>query len=146
MYKCRILPLYGTWDLVENETLPICRREMIMKMMPTMRMMAEMESFKKGETESIGEAETTKMMKMISDMEKMGINNDDDEKCPLACEEDNIDIEMSFTILTDEIFEKAWNMWSTLPRNRTKFDAVFIEIYFTSLTTQVEDEQLMQKK
>ena len=53
MYKCRILPLYGTWDLVENETLPICRREMIMKMMPTMRMMAQMESFKNGEFEGI---------------------------------------------------------------------------------------------
>ena len=126
MYKCRILPLYGTWDLDEDKTLPICRREMIMKMMPTMRMMAEMENFKKGETEGMGQEEATKIVKMMKELEKMGINSEDDEVCPLACEEDNIEIDMSFTILTDENFDKAWNMWSQLPRNRTKFDAVFM--------------------
>ena len=142
MNKCRILPLYGILDLVDNETLPICRRERIMKMMPTMRMMAQMESFKNGEFEGIEENEMNNIKEMMSDMEKMGINNDDDEECPPACEEDIIDIDMSFTILTDENFDKGWNMWSQLPRNRTKYDALFMELYFSSLRTQVKNEPI----
>ena len=138
MYKCRILPLYGTWDLVENETLPICRREMIMKMMPTMRMMAQMESFKNGEFEGIEENEMNNIKEMMTDMEKIGVNNDDDEECPPACEEGVIDIDISFTILTDENFDRGWNTWSQLPRNRTKYDVLFMELYFSSLRTQVK--------
>ena len=109
-----------------------------MKMMPTMRMMAQMESFKNGEFEGIEENEMNNIKEMMTDMEKMGINNDDDEECHPACEEDIIDIDMSFTILTDENFDKGWNMWSQLPRNRTKYDALFMELYFSSLRTQVE--------
>ena len=37
MYNCSILPLYGTLDLVEGGPLPVCRREIMQKMMPLMR-------------------------------------------------------------------------------------------------------------
>ena len=144
MNKCRILPLYGILDLVDNETLPICRRERIMKMMPTMRMMTKMESNEKIEKEDIEKDEMNRII--MADIKNVGINADDDDKCPLACEEDNIDVDMSFTILSDENFEKGWNMWSQLPRNRTKYDALFMEIYFASLRTQAKVIQFVQNK
>ena len=114
MNKCRILPLYGTLDLIKNDTLPICRREKMQMMMPTMRKMAEMKAMT-GNTE-----------------------DEDDLECPTACNEEEIVTDISFSIMTDEEFEKAWNMWTILPRNRTKFDAVFMELYFTSLTSQAK--------
>ena len=40
MYNCSILPLYGTLDKVEGGHLPICRREIMQKMMPMMRSMS----------------------------------------------------------------------------------------------------------
>ena len=35
--KCRILPLFGTLDLVTNTTEPVCRRRAMWAMMPMMR-------------------------------------------------------------------------------------------------------------
>ena len=144
LFNCRILPLYGQFDKVKNATEPICRREIMMKMMPTIRIIAEMENLK-DHGEHFEKNKSPKVMTMIKDIMKFGINNSDDEMCPQECEEEIIDIDMSFTILTDENFEKAWNMWSTLPRNRTKFDAVIMEIYFTSFRTEVNFKYMSDK-
>ena len=102
MHKCRVAPLYGTLDLEENATWPICRRAQMEKMMPTMRAME------------------------ASDL----------PFCPKACVEDDIEFDLSFTLLSDATFEETWKLWP-VPQNYTKFDAVFMDLYFTSLTSQV---------
>ena len=56
--------------------------------------------------------------------------------CPLACLEEHIDTDISFTLFSDHAFNTAWKLWN-LPGNRTKEDSVWMEIYFKSLTTQV---------
>ena len=56
--------------------------------------------------------------------------------CPLACLEEQIQTEISFTPFSDQSFNKAWRLWD-LPGNRTKGDSVWMEIYYSSLTTQV---------
>ena len=105
MKKCRIAPLFGTLDLEDNATLPICRRAQMHTLMPTFR--------------------------------SMGDADDDTDHCPKACIEEDIERSLSFTIMSDETFEAAWNTWPMLPPNRTKYEALFMELYFSSLTSQV---------
>ena len=59
------------------------------------------------------------------------------EDCPLACEEEYIDADMSFTLVSEESHQRAWKLWSDLPANRTKEDAVFMELYFKTLNVDV---------
>ena len=56
--------------------------------------------------------------------------------CPLACLEEDIHTDISFTLFSDQTFNTAWKLWN-LPANRTKEDSVWMEIYYSSLTTQV---------
>ena len=72
-----------------------------------------------------------KMMPIMRAME-----SDNMPVCPEACIEDDIEMDLSFTILSDETFEETWKLWP-VPQNYTKFDAVFMDLYFTSLTSQV---------
>ena len=82
-------------------------------------------------------------MRMMADEKAMSGNNEEDDlECPTACHEEEIVTDISFSIMTDDEFEKAWNMWTEVPKNRTKFDAVFMELYFTSLTAQVQTKFL----
>ena len=58
------------------------------------------------------------------------------KECPLACLEEHIDTDISFTLFSDKTFSTAWKLWK-LPANRTKEDSVWMEIYYKTLTTQV---------
>ena len=108
---CRILPLFGTLDLVTNDTMPVCRREAMWSMMP--------------------------MMRMRSKDPVMGATMKEAEaKCPRDCWQEEIHLQTSFTIMSDENFEKAWALWAHLPRNRTKLDAVFMELFYESMTAE----------
>lgn len=111
--KCRVLPLYGTLDLVTNDTLPVCRREQMWGMMPMMR----------------NRTEDPMMDAMMSKAEA---------ECPRDCWQEEIQMQMSFTILSDENFRKAWEIWP-VPKNRTKLDAVFMELFFESMTSDVRE-------
>ena len=111
MNNCRVLPLYGTLDLVSNDTMPICGREAMWTMMPMLRMRSS----------------NPDMDAMMAEAES---------RCPRDCWQEKIDMQMSFTILSDENFEKAWKIWP-LPPNRTKFDAVFMELFYTTLAAEV---------
>ena len=111
---CRILPLFGTLDLVTNDTMPVCRREAMWSMMPMMRM--------RGEDPVIG-----------------ATMKEAEAKCPRDCWQEEIHLQTSFTIMSDENFEKAWALWAHLPRNRTKLDAVFMELFYESMTAEVQD-------
>ena len=110
--KCQILPLYGTLDLVTNDTMPVCRREAMWSMMPMMRMRSE----------------DPVMDAMMQEAEA---------RCPRDCWQEEIQLQTSFTIMSDENFEKAWALWAHLPRNRTKLDAVFMELFFESMIAEV---------
>lgn len=110
--KCRILPLFGTLDLVTNDTMPVCRREAMWSMMPMMRMRSE----------------DPAMDAMMKEAEAM---------CPRDCWQEEIQLQSSFTIMTDENFKKAWDLWTFLPRNRTKLDALIMELFFESMTAEV---------
>ena len=57
-------------------------------------------------------------------------------ECPLACTEEHIQTDISFTLFSDQTFNTAWRLWN-LPGNRTKEDSVWMEIYYKSLTTEV---------
>ena len=57
-------------------------------------------------------------------------------ECPLACLEEHINTDISFTLFSDQTFNTAWRLWN-LPGNRTKEDSVWMEIYYKSLTTEV---------
>ena len=111
MNGCRVLPLYGTLDLVTNDTMPICGREAMWTMMPILRMRSK----------------NPEMDAMMTEAES---------RCPRDCWQEKIDMQMSFTILSDETFEKAWKIWP-VPPNRTKFDAVFMELFYTTLAAEV---------
>ena len=76
------------------------------------------------------------MMPTMRNMTQMP-PEDDGDPCPQACFEDEIETEISFTLLSDENFQKAWNIWP-VPPNRTKYDAVFMDLYFTSFNTVVK--------
>ena len=73
------------------------------------------------------------MQKIMSSMREMPQRFPD---CPLACLEEHIHTDISFTLFSDQTFNTAWKLWN-LPANRTKEDSVWMEIYYKSLTTQV---------
>ena len=73
------------------------------------------------------------MQKIMSSMREMPQWFPD---CPLACLEEHIHTDISFTLFSDQTFNTAWKLWN-LPANRTKEDSVWLEIYYKSLTTQV---------
>ena len=73
------------------------------------------------------------MQKIMSSMREMSQRFPD---CPLACLEEHIHTDISFTLFSDQTFNTAWKLWN-LPANRTKEDSVWLEIYYKSLTTQV---------
>ena len=56
--------------------------------------------------------------------------------CPLACVEEDIATDISFTLVSEESHNRAWKLWQ-LPANRTKEDAVFMELFYKSLDTEV---------
>ena len=112
--KCRLLPLYGTLDLVTNDTLPICRREQMWMVMPMMRMRTK----------------DPAMDKMIREAEAM---------CPRDCWQEEIQAQMSFTELTTQNFENALSVWKDFPSFLTIEDVVSMELFFESLTAQVQD-------
>ena len=109
---CRILPLFGTLDLVTNDTMPVCRREAMWSMMPMMRMRSEDPVM--GATMKEAEA-----------------------KCPRDCWQEEIQAQMSFTVMSDENFENALTVWKDFPSGLTKEDVISMEIFFESLTAQV---------
>ena len=106
--NCTVLPLYGTLDL-GADMLPICGRMQMQMMMPMMRMMRQ---------------DTRKMMETMPD-------------CPLACVEDYVDTDLSSTSLPDDTFDNADDIYGDLSVNMTKEEALIMEFYFTSLTTEV---------
>ena len=75
----------------------------------------------------------SRMQKIMPMMREMSQRFPD---CPLACLEEQIHTDISFTLFSDQTFNTAWTMWN-LPANRTKEDSVWMEIYYSSLTTQV---------
>ena len=87
-FQCRILPLYGSLDLVTNDTLPVCGREAMWSMMPMMRMSSK--------------------NKMMREAEAM---------CPRDCWQEEIQAQMSFTVMSDENFENALTVWKDFPKN-----------------------------
>ena len=106
-FGCRILPLYGTLDLDTNNTLPVCGREAMWSMMPMMRMRSG---------------------QMMREAEAM---------CPRDCWQEEILAQMSFTVMSEENFENALQVWQDFPAELTKEDVVSMEIFFESLTAQV---------
>ena len=77
------------------------------------------------------------MMRMRSQDPMMdAMMSEAEGRCPRDCWQEEMQLQMSFTILSDENFRKAWEIWQ-LPKNRTKFDAVFMELFFTTLTAEV---------
>ena len=56
--------------------------------------------------------------------------------CPAACIEEYIETSISFTILSDEMFERSVKAWN-LPNDFSKEDAVWMNLYFSSLQTEV---------
>ena len=107
-FQCRILPLYGSLDLVTNDTMPVCGRAAMWSMMPMMRMSSE--------------------DKMMREAETM---------CPRDCWQEEIQAQMSFTVMSDENFENALTVWKDFPSGLTKKDVISMEIFFESLTAQV---------
>ena len=68
MNNCRVLPLYGTLDLVSNDTMPICGRGAMWTMMPMLRMRSsnpDMDAM-------MAEAESGWKIALISSMSSMG--------------------------------------------------------------------------
>ena len=70
-FGCRILPLYGSLDLDSNDTLPVCGREAMWRMMPMMRM-----------------ASRDNMMREAEAL------------CPRDCWQEEILTQMSFTVMS----------------------------------------------
>ena len=56
--------------------------------------------------------------------------------CPAACIEENIDTSISFTILSDEVFNRAAKAWKLSP-DLTKEQTVRMDLYFKSQQTEV---------
>ena len=63
-------------------------------------------------------------------------NSEAEADCPLACVEEDIATDISFTLVSEESHNRAWKLWQ-LPANRTKEDAVFMELFYKSLDTEV---------
>ena len=60
----------------------------------------------------------------------------DNITCPSACIEEWIELSSSFTLLSNEIFENACSEWKGC-NGLTKEEAVWMDLYFSSLQTQV---------
>ena len=71
---------------------------------------------------------TQKMMNTLSRMENIS--------CLPACIEESIDISISFTLVSDQMFANACSEWKVCD-GITKEDAVWMDLYFTNLETQV---------
>ena len=56
--------------------------------------------------------------------------------CPTACIEETIDTHISFNLVSEESHNRAWKLWQ-LPANRTKDDAVFMELFYKTLDVEV---------
>ena len=78
-----------------------------------------------------------KIHKMTSFISKIG----NVDTCPVACIEEKIEMMNSFTIQSDETFEKTRKAWN-MPEYLDKEDSVVMDIYFTSLTSDVGLPQL----
>ena len=57
--------------------------------------------------------------------------------CPRDCWQEEILAQMSFTVMSEENFENALQVWQDFPAELTKEDVVSMEIFFESLTAQV---------
>ena len=71
---------------------------------------------------------TQKTMGMMEEMSNL--------TCPAACIEENIETSISFTILSDEVFNRAAKAWMLSP-DLSKEQTVWMDLYFTSLKTEV---------
>ena len=71
------------------------------------------------------------IQQMMSSLSKM-----DGVTCPTACIEENIETSISFTIQLKKSFDKTLKTWN-LPTGLTKEDTASMDIYFTSLMTDV---------
>ena len=71
---------------------------------------------------------TQKMMDMLSMMDNI--------TCPFACISEWIDTSISFTLLSDSMFQNACKHWKICD-GLTKQDAAWMDLYFTSLQTEV---------
>ena len=106
---CSMLAMFGTTDLVN--TRPMCNRTTMQMMMPILR--------------------------------RTSVNPDPvweshlEEQCPLQCVEEFIDTSMSFSLVSDDSHDRAWKLWP-LPQGRTKEEAVWMELFFKTLTVQVK--------
>jgi hypothetical protein len=80
---------------------------------------------------SIPTCNGSNIQQMMSSLSKM-----DEVICPAACIEENIETSISFTIQSDKMFEKTLKTWK-LPTGLTKEDSVTMDLYFTSLMTDV---------
>ena len=80
---------------------------------------------------SIPTCNGSNIQQMMSSLSKM-----DEVTCPAACIEENIETSISFTIQSDKLFEKTLKTWN-LPAGLTKEDSVTMDLYFTSLMTDV---------
>ena len=115
-YNCSILPLYGTLDLLKVRNLQLRPPS------PSVTLQ---------DPQTV--CDRWRMQKIMPMMRKMSQRFRD---CPLACVEEHIHTDISFTLFSDQTFNTAWKLWN-LPANRTKEDSVWMEIYYASLTTQV---------
>ena len=59
------------------------------------------------------------------------------EECPRSCHEEFIETQMSFTSVSEESHNRAWKLWPSLPQNRTKDDALFMELFYKTLEVEV---------
>jgi len=106
--NCSMLALFGTTDLISDK--PICKRDIMQQMMPLLRDFTKID---------------VSLMKQIS------------EECPRSCHEEFIDTQMSFTSVSEESHNRAWKLWPSLPQNRTKDDALFMELFYKTLEVEV---------
>ena len=56
--------------------------------------------------------------------------------CPISCIEETIDTHLSFNLVSEESHNRAWKLWQ-LPANRTKDDAVFMELFYKTMDVEV---------
>ena len=120
-----MLALFGTTDLIFDKPVSkvfwylsnlsffafqICKRDIMQQMMPLLRDFTKID---------------VSLMKQIS------------EECPRSCHEEFIETQMSFTSVSEESHNRAWKLWPSLPQNRTKDDALFMELFYKTLEVEV---------
>ena len=64
------------------------------------------------------------------------IENIEVEECPPACIDETVELTQSFTLLSDDLFNRAIISWN-LPTGLPKEEAVWIDIYYGSKQTMV---------